>query len=127
MKDGLKEGMKLTHTKIVGSEETAAKIASGTLEVYGTPYLVAFMEKTSLDIVAPFLDENESTVGIAMNMKHLRANKVGDEISCESTLVKIEGRKLTFEVKAMYKDIVIGEGVHERFVIDVNKFLSKLN
>lgn len=127
MKDGLKEGMTLTHSRIVSAEETAAKAASGTLDVYGTPFLVAFMEKTSLDIVAPFLDETESTVGISMNMKHLRANKIGDEVVCKSTLTKIDGRKLTFEVVATYKDIVVGEGVHERFVINIEKFLSKLN
>lgn len=122
----LKEGMKLINTKIVGENETAAKAASGALDVYGTPFLIAFMEKTSLDIVAPYLSQEESTVGISMNMKHLRANKIGDEISCESTLTKIEGKKLTFEVKAMYKNIIIGEGIHERFIINIDKFLSKL-
>ncbi len=126
MLEGLKEGMKLVNTKIVSENETAAKIASGTLEVYGTPYLIAFMEKTSLDILAPYLEEGESSVGISVNMKHLRANKIGDEVTCEAIITKIEGKKFTFDVKAMYKDIVIGEGTHERFVINVEKFLSKL-
>lgn len=122
----LKEGMKLSYTKTVTPEETAARIASGTLEVYGTPMMIALMEKTSFELVQPELNEGESTVGISVNIKHNRANKVGDEVMCESTLVKIEGRKLTFDVKVTYKDIIVGEGTHERFIINVEKFLAKL-
>ena len=120
------EGLKLSHTKIVAPDETAAKAASGTLDVYGTPFLIAFMEKTSLDIVTPFLKEGESTVGISMNMKHLKANKIGDEITCESELIKVEGKKLTFKLKATHGNTVIGEAIHERFIVDVERFLSKL-
>lgn len=122
----LKEGMKLVNKKIVTKEETAARVASGTLEVYGTPMMIALMEKTSFEMVQPELNEGESTVGISVNIKHNRANKVGDEVTCESTLVKIDGRKLTFNLKVTYKDIVIGEGIHERFIINVDKFLSKI-
>lgn len=122
----LKEGMKKVIKKVVTSEETAARVASGTLEVYGTPMMIGLMEKTSFELVQPELNEGESTVGISVNIKHNRANNVGDEVACESTLVKIEGRKLTFDVKVIYKDIVVGEGVHERFIINVEKFLAKL-
>ncbi len=126
MKDGLKVGMKLISTKKVSEKETAANIASGTLPVFGTPYLIAFMEKTSLDILAPYLDEGESSVGTIVNIKHLRANKIGDEVTCESIITNIDGKRFTFDVKAMYGDVVIGEGSHERFVISVEKFLAKL-
>lgn len=122
----IKEGMKLINKRTITSEETAAKVASGTLDVYGTPFLIAFMEKTSLDIVAPFLKEDESTVGISINMKHLKANKIGDEIFCESKLIKIEGKKLTFKIKVTHNETTVGEAIHERFIISINKFLSKL-
>ncbi|MFK4786114.1 thioesterase family protein [Fusobacterium sp. MFO224] len=122
----LKEGLKISHKKIVTADETAAKAASGTLDVYGTPFLIAFMEKTSLDIITPFLKDGESTVGISMNMKHVKANKIGDEIVCKSELIKIEGKKLTFKVIATHNDKIIGEAIHERFIIDIDRFLSKL-
>lgn len=122
----LKEGMKLSYTKIVTPEETAAKVASGTLEVYGTPMMIAFMEKTSFDLAQAELKEGESTVGISINIKHNRANNIGDEVTCVSTLKEIDGRRLVFDVKVIYKDIVVGEGIHERFIINVEKFLAKL-
>ena len=122
----LKEGMKLSYTKTVTAEETAARVASGTLEVYGTPMMIALMEKTSFELVQPELNEGESTVGISVNVKHNKANKVGDEVVCESTLVKVDGRKLIFDVKVTHNGAVVGEGTHERFIINVEKFLAKL-
>ncbi len=126
MKEGLKVGIKLTATKTVSENETAANIGSGTLQVFGTPYLIAFMEKTSLDILAPYLDEGESSVGTLVNIKHLKANKVGDEVSCESIITNIDGKRISFNVKAMHGEAIIGEGSHERFIISVEKFLAKL-
>ena len=123
----LKEGMKLEYKKVVSPEETAARVASGTLEVYGTPMMIALMEKTSFELVQSELAEGESTVGISVNIKHNKANKIGDEVVCESTLVKIDGRKLVFDVKVTHNGNVVGEGTHERFIINVEKFLAKLN
>ena len=118
----LKEGMKLSYTRTVSPEETAAKVASGTLDVYGTPMMIAFMEKTSFDLAEKELGEGESTVGISVN----KANKIGDEVVCESTLVKVDGRRLVFDVKVTHNGVVVGEGTHERFIINVEKFLAKL-
>lgn len=122
----LKEGMKLSLTRTVTPEETAAKVASGTLEVYGTPMMIAFMEKTSFDLAQAELGEGESTVGISVNIKHNKANKIGDEVVCESTLVEVDGRRLVFDVKVTHNGVVVGEGTHERFIINVEKFLAKL-
>ena len=122
----LKEGMKLSYTRTVSPEETAAKVASGTLDVYGTPMMIAFMEKTSFDLAEKELGEGESTVGISVNIKHNKANKIGDEVVCESTLVKVDGRRLVFDVKVTHNGVVVGEGTHERFIINVEKFLAKL-
>ena len=66
----LKEGISLTLEKIVTAEETAAKVASGALEVFSTPMLIAFMENTAFNLVQPLLDEESSTVGISLNVKH---------------------------------------------------------
>lgn len=122
----LKEGMKLVCKKIVAPEETAASVASGMLDVYGTPMMIALMEKVSFELAQAELNEGESTVGISVNIKHNKANKVGDEVSCESTLVKIEGKKLVFDLKVTHDGVLVGEGIHERFIINTEKFISKL-
>ena len=111
----LKEGMSLTLEKIVNENETAAKIASGALNVFATPILIAFMENTSFELVQKELPAGETTVGIS-----------GDKIRCISILEKIDGKKLEFSVKVYHKDTLVGEGKHERFIVNEEKFLNKL-
>ena len=72
------------------------------------------------------LGEGDTTVGISVNIKHLKANLIGDELTCTATLDKIEGRKLTFIVEAKDTHKVIGKGIHERFIINNEKFMNKL-
>ena len=122
----LKEGMSLTLEKIVNAKATAAKIASGALNVFATPILIAFMENTSFELVQKELPAGETTVGISVNIKHLKANLVGDKIRCISILEKIDGKKLEFSVKVYHKDTLVGEGKHERFIVNEEKFLNKL-
>lgn len=122
----LKEGMILTLEKIVKESETAAKVASGALEVFSTPMLIAFMENTAFTLVQKEMNEGDTTVGISVNIKHLKANLVGDKLKCEAKLVKIDGKKLDFIVKVFYNDILVGEGEHSRFIVNEEKFLSKL-
>lgn len=122
----LKEGMKLTLEKVVKAEETAAKVASGALEVFSTPMLIAFMEHTSFELAQEHMNAGDTTVGISVNIKHLKANLVGDELKCVSTLEKIDGKRLDFTVKVYHKEIVVGEGEHSRFIVNEEKFLGKL-
>ncbi len=122
----LKEGMSLTLEKTITENETAAKIASGALNVFATPILIAFMENASFELVQKELSEGDTTVGISVDIKHLKANLVGDKIRCVSVLEKIDGKKLDFSVKAYHGDVLIGEGNHGRFIVNEEKFLSKL-
>ena len=122
----LKEGMNFTQNKVVKESETAAKVASGALEVFSTPMLIAFMESTAFTLAQKELGEGDTTVGISVNIKHLKANLIGDELTCTATLDKIEGRKLTFIVEAKDTHKVIGKGIHERFIINNEKFMNKL-
>lgn len=122
----LKEGISLTLEKIVNENETASKVASGTLDVFSTPMLIAFMENAAFQLVQPELDEESSTVGISLNVKHLKANLVGDKISCVATLTSIEGKKLNFSVKVFYMDTLVGEGEHSRYIINKKKFLENI-
>ena len=122
----LKEGMNFTQSKVVKESETAAKVASGALEVFSTPMLIAFMESTAFTLAQKELGEGDTTVGISVNIKHLKANLIGDELTCTATLDKIEGIKLTFIVEAKDTHKVIGKGIHERFIINNEKFMNKL-
>lgn len=123
----LKEGMSFTQNKIVNENETAAKVASGALEVFSTPMLIAFMENTAFSLAQKELGEKETTVGISVNIKHLKANLIGDELTCTATLDKIDGKKLDFSVKVFHGEILVGDGEHSRFIVNEEKFLAKLN
>ncbi len=122
----MREGMELVLEKTVRSEETAAKVASGALDVFSTPMLIAFMENTAFNLVQKELGEGETTVGISVNIKHLKANLVGDNIKCQAVLTKIDGKKLFFQVKATYNDDVVGEGEHIRYIVNEKKFIEKI-
>lgn len=122
----LKEGIILTLEKVVKAEETAAKVASGALEVFSTPMLIAFMEQTSFELAQQYMKEGDTTVGVSVNIKHLKANLVGDRLKCISILEKIDGKRLDFSVKVYHNENVVGEGEHSRFIVNEEKFLGKL-
>ena len=121
----LEIGITGKQTEVVTPEKTAAALGSGFLEVYATPAMVALMEKTALRSVADHLDEGMSTVGISLNIAHSAASPLGCTITCESKLVEIDRRRLVFEVVARDDFGEIGRGTHERFVVDVKRFLEK--
>lgn len=112
--------------KIVNQEDSARAYGSGLVDVFATPAMVALMEKTSLQLVAPFLDSGENTVGIHIDINHIKATPIGQRVRCEATLVAIDGKKLVFKVLAHDEQALIGEGTHTRYVIDEAKFLARL-
>lgn len=124
----LEVGLQYEIPKKVEMKDTAASVASGTLEVFGTPVMIALMEEAAFKLVQTHLTEEESTVGIEISVKHLKATKVGVGVKAIATLTKIEGRFLTFEIKAFEEDgTLIGEGTHQRCIVNIHKFLDKLN
>ena len=84
------------------------------------------MEKTCLESVAGKIGNGNTTVGIAVNIKHLKASPVGATIRCDAKLIEVDRRRLVFEVQCFEDDVLIGEGIHERFVVDSAKFMGKL-
>ncbi len=122
----LEKGMTLSMEHVVKENETAAKVASGALEVFSTPLMIGFMENVAFSLAEKELNEGETTVGVSVNIKHLRANLVGDKLKCTAVLENIEGKRLDFDVKVCFGDIVVGEGKHSRFIVNTEKFLSKL-
>lgn len=119
------KGLHHSGTLVVEHKDTAAVYGSGSLEVFATPAMIALMEKTCLESVNDKIGEGNTTVGISVNIKHLKASPVGAPIRCESTLVDVDRKRLVFEVRCFEGDTLIGEGVHERFVVDGEKFLSR--
>lgn len=122
----LREGMTYTQTKVVEANETAAKVASGALDVFATPMMIAFMESTAFTLAQKELEKGDTTVGISVDISHLKASLVGEELVCEAALLKIDGKKLDFYVKVTSGDILVGEGKHSRFIVNEEKFLAKL-
>ena len=120
------KGLRHSEQLVVEHKDTAAVYGSGALEVFATPAMIALMEKTCLMSVCDKIGEGNTTVGIAVNIKHLKASPVGSTIRCETELVEVDRRRLVFAVKCYEGENLIGEGIHERFVVESAKFMAKL-
>lgn len=123
----LKEGITNTETVIVNKDNSAKTMGSGTLDVFATPAMVALMEKTAWRSLIPYLEDGQGTVGIHLDITHDAPTPLGMTVTCESKLIKIDGRRLVFEVTATDGRDVIGRGIHERFLIWDEKFQNKAN
>ncbi len=123
----LEVGIKGRKEIVVTKEKTAKSMCSGALDVFATPAMIALMENTAFESVADLLDPGCGTVGTALNVKHVSATPVGMKVTCETELIKVDGRALTFSVKAYDEAGLIGEGEHERFIIFEEKFQKKAN
>ncbi len=122
----METGLTYTSTVVVSKENVAATMGSGDLNVFATPAMVALMENAAMSAVADELPEGSTTVGAMMNTTHIKPSAVGDTVSA-AVLKEVEGRKLTFEVRAQDSKGVIGEGTHVRYIVDKEKFMSKLS
>ena len=122
----IEKGIKGRREQTVTPEMSAARVGSGLVDVYATPMLVALIEQTCYESVLPHLEEGQGTVGTLVNISHVSATPVGKRVWCESELTGVDRRRLVFSVKAYDECGLIGEGTHERFVIDTAKFMEKL-
>lgn len=118
--------MTYTSTIIVEDKHLACTVGSGDLPVLATPMMVALMENAAMLCVQSELAEGESTVGSQISVSHIKPTALGKKVSAKATLLSREGRKLTFHVEAHDEEGLIGEGEHTRYVINKEKFLSKL-
>ena len=122
----MKEGASYTSTMRVVAETTADYIGSGDLAVLATPAMCALMENAAMLAVAPYLEAEQTTVGTALNIEHMRATKVGEVITATAVLTEINGRELKFNIAARDEVGIIGEGTHTRFIVNREKFMAKL-
>ena len=123
----LETGLKLTLTKTVTEDKTARVMGSGTLDVFATPAMIALMEETAYKAVQESLDKGMGSVGTYLDVKHLAATPLGMTVTCEAELCEIDNRRLVFTVKAYDEAGLIGEGRHERFIVQNEKFMAKTN
>ena len=118
----------LTHTSqlTVTPAVTAIEMGSGDMPVLATPALMALMENAAMLAVADHLPEGCTTVGGHIASSHLKPSKLGDTVTASATVTRVEGKKIEFNVEARCGDTLLGEGTHLRFIVDRNKFMSRL-
>lgn len=121
----LKEGLTHRCEVTVNESNTAAAVGSGSLMVFSTPMMIALMEETCAECVNPFLDEGMTTVGTKVDIVHTAATPLNMKVYCDCVLTGVEGRKLCYTVKAYDERGLIGEGNHERFIVNGEKFQQK--
>src|SRR5579875_229130 len=113
-------------TTTVVHENTAAAVGAGSVEVFGTPMMIALMEMAAWRAVEDKLEPGLVTVGTLVNVKHLAATPLGQQVRAYAELLEIDGRRLVFKVEAYDEHQKIGEGIHERYIVQLERFLSRL-
>ena len=119
---GLKHISELTVTDTV----TAINVGSGDMPVLATPMMLALMENAAMLAVKEMLPEGCTTVGGHISSSHLKPSKVGDMVRAEAEVTKVEGKKIEFKVAAYSGETLLGEGTHLRFIVEREKFMSRL-
>ena len=119
---GIKHAGELTVTESV----TARVVGSGDLPVLATPIMMALMENAAMLAVSEELPEGCTTVGGFIESTHLKPSKVGDKVRVIAEVVKVEGKKIEFKVAAYSGDTLLGEGSHIRYIVEREKFMSRL-
>lgn len=111
----------------VKKQHLANVVGSGELEVLATPAMIAFMEKAASQLVSDQLEEGQTSVGTLMNVEHTSASPLGMKVTVTATVTGVDGRKIDFEVIARDEKGEIGKGVHTRFIVDSQRFMSKVS
>ena len=118
-------GLRGTASTTVTPEKTAAACGSGSLPVFGTPFLLALMEEATCNAVSDALEDGQSTVGVSMDIRHSAPSPVGMEVRAEATLTEVTGKMLTFSVTAYDQAGEIGSGTVCRCIIRSESFLTR--
>jgi fluoroacetyl-CoA thioesterase len=119
-------GLRGTASLTVSAEDTAEALGSGNVPVFSTPRLVALVEQAAVNAISNRLAPGETSVGTRIEISHLAATPIGQEVRAEARLAVVDGRRMTFEVVAYDAREKIGEGTHDRVVIDEQRFLERV-
>ena len=123
---GLRVGLIGESLLNVTSEQSALKMGSGSLEVFATPALIAQVEAAAVSAVDPYLPDGMASVGIEINVRHLSATPIGERVVAMAEITRIDGKRITLEVRAWDERELIGEGVHVRYLIYADELLERL-
>jgi len=118
----LRVGLHGSAEVVVGDEHTAPFVGSGRVRVLATPVMINLMEAAALDAAEALLPAGHQSLGIRLDVRHYAATPVGMRVRVTAEVIKIEGRTLTFRVEARDDKEAIGDGVHERVVVNVARF-----
>lgn len=123
----LQPGIKGRKSVTVSEANTAKTMGSGTLDVFATPAMIALIEQAAYTSVASELEPGWGSVGTALNVQHLSASPVGMTVTAETELVEVDRRRLVFSAQVFDETGLVGQGTHERFLVENEKFQSKAN
>ena len=118
----LKPGMKGTAELLVGPEHSAPRVGSGKVAVLATPVMINLIEAAALAACEHGLPDGHQSLGIHLDVRHFAATPIGMRISAMAELVAVDGRTLTFRVEARDEKEAIGDGTHQRVVVNVQRF-----
>ena len=122
MKDGLVPGLTRDQTYVTTQEMRAKQLAA---DVFSTPAMIGLMEGTCVRLIAPYLDDNEQTVGIHVDVRHMAPTKIGQSVTVTATLLEVKNQKMKLAVSAVNdRNVKIGEGTHRRALIDTTQFVK---
>jgi fluoroacetyl-CoA thioesterase len=124
--DKLVPGIRGTVAWQAAERHSAEWWGSGAVPVFATPSLVGLMEAAAMEALRGYLPDDETTVGTRIEVSHLAATPLGDEVRAEATLASVNGRRLTFDIVAHDTAQKIGDGRHERVIVSRERFLSRL-
>lgn len=115
-------------TLVVAEEHLANHTKDPLLPpVLSTPTMILMMEQAALNALRPYLEPGESTVGIAVDIRHLAATPLGERVTAEAEITEVHSREVVFRVSARNQSKKIGEGIHRRALIDLARFTARLH
>ena len=124
--ENIRPGLRGEQTTTVTRALVASHLGSGGIDVYATPAMIALMEAAAVAAIDHLLPEGQASVGVELSVKHLAATPPGQRVRAQAEVTGVEGRRVTFAIRAWDEDELIGEGVHTRYVIDIERFLKKV-
>jgi predicted thioesterase len=124
--DNIKPGLAGEQTTTVTESLTATHLGSGGVNVYATPSMIALMEYAAVNAIDHLLPDGQASVGTMLNVRHLAATPLGHQVRARAEVTEVDGRKVTFTVQAWDEQELIGEGTHTRVVIDLARFLQRV-
>ncbi len=125
MKPEFKVGLSAELAETSTDAQGVRHLGEGVPAFYSTPAMIALMERTSIELLKPYLEEGEGSVGVKVNIKHFASTEIGAKVRAKSTLQAINNRRCVFAVEAFNEKGKIGEGTHERTIITVKKFAGQ--